>query len=212
MDHLLAGAAARGFRPGTVIDVGASDGVWSLGARRHFPDAAYLLFEPLAEHAAALATLQTRHGFIPVAAAAGERRGQLDFRVAEDLDGSGVAPAGTTGARRVPTETVAEAVRARGLRGPFCLKLDTHGHELPVLLGASDLFPELGLLVIESYNFQLTPGSLRFFELCAWLEQRGFRCCDLADPLRRPRDGLLWQMDLAFAPAASPWFATDTYR
>ena len=33
----------------------------------------------------------------------------------------------------------------------------------------------------------------------------------LADPMRRPGDGALWQMDLAFAPAGSPLFASNRY-
>jgi hypothetical protein len=78
--------------------------------------------------------------------------------------------------------------------------------------GAGDLLDRTELLVIESYNFQLTPGCLRFHELCAWLEARGFRCCDLADPMRRPRDGALWQVDLAFAPATSPLFSSNRYE
>ena len=57
MDGLLARAAARGLAIGTWIDVGASDGSWSLRARRHFPDARFLLFEPLAERQPALAAL-----------------------------------------------------------------------------------------------------------------------------------------------------------
>ena len=212
LEGLLARAAARGVAPRTWIDVGASDGSWSQRARRHFPAANFLLFEPLAERQAALAALHRRHGFETVAAVAGARPGQVDFAVGADLDGSGVAAGGGGPTRPVPVETIDRAVAARGLPGPYGLKLDTHGYELPVLEGAAAVLPQASLLVIEAYNFTLAPGSLRFPALCAWLEARGFRCCDLADPMRRPGDGALWQLDLAFAPAASPLFASDDYR
>lgn len=211
MEGLLARAAARGPEIATWIDVGASDGIWSLRARRHFPRAKFLLFEPLAEHAAALAALERSHGFAHVAAAAGAAPGEIAFAIDPQLDGSGVAAPGATGTRTVPAETIDRAVAARKLGGPFALKLDTHGYELPVLAGAARTLEAATLLVIEAYNFSLTPGCLRFHELCAWLEARGFRCCDLADAMRRPRDGTLWQMDLAFARADSPQFAANSY-
>ena len=211
MDGLLARAAARRVEAATWIDVGASDGSWSLMARRHFPRARFLLFEPLEERRRALEELHRRVGFDFVAAAAGAAAGTLPFAVDPALDGSGVASAGTGGTRSVPVETIDHAVAARGLPGPYALKLDTHGHELPILEGASQVLADTRLMVIEAYNFTLAPGSLRFPELCAWLEARGFRCCDLADPMRRPGDGALWQMDLAFAPATSPIFASNRY-
>ncbi|HWA27688.1 MAG TPA: FkbM family methyltransferase [Lacunisphaera sp.] len=211
MDGLLARAATRTPAPATWIDIGASDGIWSLRAQRHFPAANFVLFEPLAERQAALARLQATHRFHLVAAAAGAQRGHIAFAVDPALDGSGVATPGATGTRSVPVETIDAAVADLGLPGPYGVKLDTHGHEIPVLEGAAAVLRQTQLLVIEAYNFQLTPGCLRFHELCAWLEARGFRCCDLADPMRRPRDGALWQMDLAFAPADSPLFAANTY-
>ena len=70
---------------------------------------------------------------------------------------------------------------------------------------------EAELLVVEAYNFDLMPGSLRFPDLCAWLDEKGFRCIDLADPLRRPRDGALWQFDLAFAPKTSAAFSVNSF-
>jgi FkbM family methyltransferase len=211
MDGLLARAAARLPGPATIIDVGASDGSWSLRAHRHYPQAKFLLFEPLAERQAALAALKTTHGFDFVPAVAGAQPGSISFNVDPALDGSGVAAPGETGTRTVPVETIDAAVAARGLPGPYALKLDTHGYEIPVLNGAAQVLTRTQLLIIEAYNFQLTPGCLRFHELCAWLEARGFRCCDLADPMRRPGDGVLWQMDLAFAPATSPLFAANRY-
>lgn len=211
MDGLLARAAARGVAVGTWVDVGASDGSWSLRARRHFPAARFLLFEPLAERQAALAALRERHGFDCVTAVAGAAPGTVTFAVDPRLDGSSVAAPGASATRTVPVETIDGALAARGLAGPYGIKLDTHGYEVPVLEGAARTLLQANLLIIEAYNFTLTPGSLRFHELCAWLERRGFRCCDLADPMRRPGDGALWQMDLAFAPATSPLFASNRY-
>lgn len=211
MAGLLSRAAGRGFTPATVIDVGASDGIWSLRAQRTFPAAKFLLFEPLAERQPALARLTATHGFQVVPAVAGNEQGTVSFEVDPALDGSGVVAAGQPGSREVAVETLDRATSAHGLTGPYCLKLDTHGYELPVLGGATQVLTQTQLLIIEAYNFQLTPGTLRFHQLCAWLEARGFRCCDLADPMRRPGDGVLWQMDLAFAPADSPFFSSRQY-
>jgi FkbM family methyltransferase len=208
MDGLLARAAARNLNIRTWIDIGASDGSWSLQAHRHFPDAQFLLFEPLA----ALAALQQRMGFHVVHAAAGEQQGQVAFSIDPKLDGSGIAAPSDAGARTIPVETVDHAISGRGLPPSYALKLDTHGFELPVLKGASHVLDAATLLIIEAYNFPLVPGCLRFHELCAWLEPRGFRCCDLADPMRRPGDGALWQMDLAIARATSPLFVSNRYH
>lgn len=212
MSGLLARAKTRGFNPATFIDVGASDGVWSLRARRHFPAAKFLLFEPLAERQPALQRLQAQHGFAIEPAVAGATNGEVAFAVDPALDGSGVAAPGTYGARTVPQTTIDHAVNSRNLRGPYGLKLDTHGYEVPVLSGATAVLSQTELLIIEAYNFTLSPDCLRFHELCAWIEARGFRCCDLADPMRRAGDGVLWQMDLAFAPADSPFFAHSNYQ
>jgi len=212
MAGLLARARARGVRLSTMIDVGASDGSWSLLARRHFPAAGFLLFEPLAERRGVLERLQRTGPFDFVPAAAGAAPGTTIFAIDPGLDGSGVAMPGAVATREVPVETIDAAVAARGLAGPYGLKLDTHGYEVSVLTGASHVLTHTELLIVEAYNFTLGPGCLRFHELCAWLEERGFRCCDLADPMRRPRDGALWQMDLAFAPASSPLFASSRYE
>lgn len=212
MEGLLARSASRGPVPATVIDIGASDGCWSLLAHRHFPNAQFVLFEPLHERAAELAALSASHGFRHIAAAAGARVGEITFAVQGDLDGSGVAATPSAGTRSVPLETVDHVVATGALAGPFLLKLDTHGHEVPILEGASAMLRQTELLIIEAYNFELQPGCLRFPELCTWLEGHGLRCCDLADPMRRPRDGALWQMDLAFAPSSSPLFQSAAYR
>lgn len=216
MDDILARAAARGLSPATIIDIGASDGVWSLGARRHFPAARFLLFEPLDEQRPALEKLGRKFGFEIVNAVAGATTGTAAMRVGDDLDGSSVVSSSDASSiggrsRTVPVESVDGAAARLSLHGPFLLKLDTHGYEKEVFGGASDVLKQTCLIVVESYNFKLHDNCLRFHELCSWLEERGFRCCDLADPMRRPGDGVLWQMDLVFAPSGSPCFAKASF-
>jgi FkbM family methyltransferase len=210
MDGVLHRARRRGFVPRTVIDVGASDGIWSVRAQRIFPEAKLLLFEPLRERHAALQALRGTHGFEFVPAAAGAEAGSVAFAVDSNLDGSGVA-ASNGGSRSVPMVPLDTAVATRNLGGPYCVKLDTHGYEIPILSGATQVLRRTQLLIVEAYNFTLAPGALRFHELCAWLGERGFRCCDLAEPMRRPSDGVLWQIDLAFAQQNDPMFAKDSW-
>jgi len=196
---------------GTLIDVGASNGSWSLLARKFFPGMSCFMIEAQVEHAGALEKLKaTGPGFDFVIAAAGDRDGSVYFQEG-DLFG-GVAAHNPTegGFRQVPMVAVDTLVKERGLQPPFLLKLDTHGFEVPILEGARETLSRTALLVVETYNFQLTPDSLRFHEICAYLEARGFRCVDMCDPLFRT-DGVLWQMDLFFIPAQSAEFTTNSY-
>ncbi len=103
-------------------------------------------------------------------------------------------------------------IKKRCLRGPFLLKLDTHGFEVPILRGASRILAESSLVVIESYNFDISPECLRFPQFCNHMEDLGFRCIDICDVLRRPGDGCLWQFDVFFVPKTRSEFRQNTYN
>jgi len=68
------------------------------------------------------------------------------------------------------------------------------------------------LLIIEAYNFQLTNDSLKFYELCVYMEQKGFRCVDLAEPVHRQKDKSFWQVDLFFIPSNNVVFSSNSYQ
>jgi FkbM family methyltransferase len=197
----------------TVVDVGASDGRWSAVALRAFPRARYLLIEAQsAPHEAGLRRLKARHpGLDYVIAAAGPRSGTIHFDASDAFGGMASDRPFPANDIAVPMTTLdAEAAR-RGLKGPFLVKLDTHGYEVPILEGAEATLHDTAILVVEAYAFRLSAACLRFHELCAWLEQRGLRCIDLCDVLHRPHDGALWQMDLVFVSGSSPEFRVSTY-
>ncbi|MDD2541686.1 MAG: FkbM family methyltransferase [Desulfuromonadaceae bacterium] len=202
----------RGLHIETIIDVGASDGRWSLVAREFFPHASCLLIEAQDDHKKALDMLKERDSrFDYVIAAAGSRQGTIYFD-ADDLFG-GLASSTPVGNNciSVPMVTVDEEVSHRKLSPPYLLKLDTHGFELPILEGAKNTLASSSLVVIECYNFKLTTESLKFHEMCAFMENKGLSCVDLVQPMHRPGDQAFWQMDLIFIPSANAVFSSNNY-
>jgi FkbM family methyltransferase len=214
MESALRRVAAR-HQVRTVVDVGASDGRWTKIALKHFPTAAFLLIEAQAHpHEPALRQLKARNPSVDyVLAAAGDREGTIHFDASDPFGGvASETPAKSDGIVVPMTAVDVEVARRRQLVPPFLLKLDTHGFELPILEGAQHTVDRANLLVIETYNFELRPGSLRFHEMCGYLEDRGFACIDIADVLYRPKDGVLWQFDLFFAPKSHPVFRHASYH
>jgi hypothetical protein len=95
---------------------------------------------------------------------------------------------------------------------PYLLKFDTHGYELPILSGSIGAIKNTTAIIMETYNFKLTPASLRFHEMCAHLEDLGFRPADIADPMLRLHDEAFWQVDFLFLKADSDIFQYQHYR
>jgi FkbM family methyltransferase len=198
----------------TVIDVGASDGHWSADMMMHRPKANYLLVEAHEKHhGEALRKFKSEHRNVEYElCAAGDTNGEVHFLESSDPF------AGAAGHEQhsqndivVPMKTVDSMVEKYGLRGPFLLKLDTHGFEVPILEGARQTLAEASMLIVEVYNFTLGPGALRFYEICPYLERLGFRCADVFDLLQRPGDKAFWQMDMVFLPVAHGIFQSNRY-
>jgi len=196
----------------TVIDVGASNGCWTRLALKGWPDAQYFLVEAQrGPHEQGLIALASEHPQVQYAiAAAGAQKGTIYFDASDPF--GGVASEEFTDGISVPVVALDDEIKDRHLRGPFLLKFDTHGFEVPILRGASHILTDCSLLVIESYNFDISPECLRFPQFCSHMESLGFRCIDICDVLRRPGDGCLWQFDVFFAPIARSEFRQNTYN
>src|SRR5262249_20166585 len=98
-------ARKHAFR--TVIDIGASTGIWSERLMRHFPDRQYLLIEALASHEPALRAFCSRHGNAQyVLAAAGERPGKVFFETGDDAFGGAASVTPGAGRIEVPVTTL----------------------------------------------------------------------------------------------------------
>lgn len=204
-ERALARIARRGLEVGTVIDVGASNGMWSEACRRQLPDARYLLVEAQETHRAALESYCARTpGSEFVLAAAGPRIGEIWFDDGDPFGGLASETPTAAMKRKVPVTTLDHEVASRALPGPYLVKLDVHGFEVPILEGAAATLAKASLVVIECYAFRVAEGSLLLDEMIAWMRERGFGLVDASEPLWRARDGCLWQMDLFFQPATRP--------
>jgi FkbM family methyltransferase len=203
----------HGIKINNVIDIGASNGIWSRNAFKFFPKASFVAIEPLKEREKALQNLkQTCQNFDYELCVAGEKNGgYTTLNIADDLDGSTVNGSGGE-ARKVPVKTIDAIVSERNLPGPFLLKFDTHGYEVPILKGAMDTLKKTTIIIIEVYNFPITANSLRFHQMCAHMVELGFRCYDIAGLMLREHDKSFWQMDLLFCRDDSKIFKYSHYK
>lgn len=197
----------------TVVDVGASNGCWTVSCRQYFPHCQYLLFEAQPVHEPALRQLQQNHQNVQyVLKAAGESAGDLFFNAEDPFGGQASYQPYAAHNLRVPVTTVDEEIKARQCPGPYLVKLDTHGFEVPILKGAARTIEQTEVIVMECYNYRIAPECLLFPEMCQYLAKSGFRCVDLVDPLYRPYDNSFWQMDLVFIKDDRAEFAYSAYK
>lgn len=221
-DRALWRVAGRGLEIATVIDVGASNGMWSAVCERHYPACHYLLVEAQKPHAEALETYCTARPMAQyVLAVAGDERGEIYFDDRDLFGGvasktkstDNSAPHIDARALKVMRQiTIDDEIGARNLPGPYLIKLDTHGYEVAILLGAKEALRKTNLVVIETYNFRIQESSLLFHEMVAYMRELGFGVIDMSEPLWRELDRAFWQIDLFFVPLDRPEFRVNTYR
>jgi FkbM family methyltransferase len=202
--------ALKNIQPGTIIDVGAASGQWTLMAMDYWPGAQYRLIEPLQEQKSVLDALRAQKANVHYhIAVAGARAGEISFNVSSDLDGSGVYEENAPDARKVPVMRIDDIVA--GSKGPYLLKLDTHGYEMPILEGATQTLQQTLALIIEVYGFRVSPTCLLFHELSQKIDSFGFRLVDMVDVTRRKKDNAFWQADAIYIRKDHPVFADNSF-
>jgi FkbM family methyltransferase len=218
-DHIgstMAGAlqaiSARGHLLNTVVDIGASNGQWSSLFMEYYPACNYLLVEAQPFHEKELKRFCHEHRNADyVLAAAGENEGRINFNTNDPFGGRASSTPFASNNITVPMVTIDGMTEQKGLDGPYLLKLDVHGYEVPIFKGAEKVLKETEIIVVECYNFKIAPECLLFHEMCSFLAGKGFRCIDMVDVMHRPYDRALWQMDLIFAKNDRAEFHYNSY-
>ena len=212
LDAALKRTRDRNTTFNTVIDIGASNGCWSEQLRKHYPKAFCFLVEANPYHQAALVQFKASHADVDyVLAAAGDTEGEIYFDGTDPFGGLASHEVSEKTNLKVPATTVDRLCQTRQLQPPYLIKLDTHGFEVPIFEGAKEALKQASLLIVETYNFDIASNSLRFPQLCQYLEAQGFRCIDMCDPLYREFDQAFWQVDFFFVPASYVGFEKNTW-
>ena len=193
-----------------IVDVGTNRGQFALVARRCFPQASILCFEPLSLPATRFRAvfagdpLATLHE-----AAIGPEPGETTIHISRRDDSSsllpitekqnalfpGTAEAGTAAVRVGPLR---EFVTEEQIEAPALLKLDVQGFELQALQGCESLLHLFAHVYVECSFVELYAGQALADEVIAWLRNRGFKLRALYNPAQ-DKGGRVVQADFLFA-------------
>jgi FkbM family methyltransferase len=197
---------ARGLAPTVILDVGANVGDWTRMALAVFPTAQFLLIEPQFETRESLDRVCSEFPNVSwVLAAAGAANDHRYLNVGGDLGVSSFFPrvdeavvqAGKQ--RQVEIITVDNLLKSRGMRAPELVKMDIQGFEIEALKGSQTLFGKTELFVLEASLYPFYETMPIVSELVAFMHTRGYELYDIPGYFRRPLDGAVGQLDLAFA-------------
>lgn len=203
----------RGLEINTVIDIGASDGSWSRECMKYLPSAQYLLIEAQEPHKIGLEKLQKEKKNVDfILAAAGNREGKIFFNNSNLIGGLASETPFDNNCIEVPVVKVDDEILKRRLKGPYLIKIDTHGFEVPIIEGALETLKHTGLVIMETYNYQLTEDSLKFYQMCDYMEKKGLSPIDMVDLTLRKYDNSFWQMDIFFVPNGREEFNYNSYE
>ncbi len=175
-----------GLALGSVIDVGANKGQFSLLVRSLHVRAVIHAIEPLDQAATVFDRVFAGDPLTHLhRVAAGPRTGTTQMHLAARADSSSLLPIGAlqlrffpsarpAGTRQVDVARIDDLIDADSVPAPLMIKLDVQGFELEALKGMARLLSAARYVYLEVSWFELYEGQPLAHEVIAWLAARGF--------------------------------------
>ena len=201
-------ARAGGIAIKHIIDVGASDGIWSAEALGHFQDAGIFMVDAREKNRAALEAFKKTHAQCDywIGALGGAPGTQAFFESGDQSSLYSSTAFPNMQRREIEVRTLDSFLEAGTIPAPDLIKADVQGYELEVLKGALKCMQQSELLLLEVSYQQLYEHAPLAHEVIAWLGEKGFRIYDICTYSHRPRDWELAQSDILFAKMNSKLF------
>ena len=205
LEGSLVQARRAGFVPATVIDVGAAFGSFSRTCHSIFPEAQYILVEPLREYIPALKriTKEMPRASYEIAVATAQDQ-VISINVHHDLVGSSLYREVEEGTdvngvlREVRSITLDRLIIEQKALPPYLIKIDVQGAELDVLTGGLTVLSGAELVVLEVSMFQFFQKGPVFCDVIDYMRSKGFVPYDVLGLQYRPLDRALSQLDIVF--------------
>ncbi|OQW97983.1 MAG: hypothetical protein BWK74_05570 [Desulfobacteraceae bacterium A6] len=197
-------ARGVGFTPKTIIDIGAARGCWSAEVSSIWPDACYILIDPLEENRQELQSVcrKLKNADFRITAIT-DHSGKITINVHPDLEGSTIFLEREENINGVPREvnsmTLDDLHAEMRFENPVLLKVDVQGAEMKVLTGAAKSLPLFDMIILEVLLFDIYQGNNpQLYDVIAYLKSKGFVTWDLFGMGYRMLDNALCQVDMVF--------------
>lgn len=184
-EYLIARRAELAWRFENVIDVGVNVGTPEL--YNAFPDERLILVEPSTVRRDQIEDIVARRNAVWIEKGAGSAPSTLTL--IEDLENPAVSSfhektahtgsSGVTQEREVEVDTLDNMLRDHDVHGRHFLKIDTEGHELDVVLGATETLRHTDAVMMEVSVKARYVGGYVFSDVIVAMRDRGFELWDV---------------------------------
>jgi FkbM family methyltransferase len=210
LDHLR----SANFEAEAIIDVGAANG--TVGLYETFPSAHYVLIDILDKFNDGLTDIvkslaSCEHLIAAVGSSPGNVRFYYDPKEDHKVTFADFQPDGWVEStiKRITIDDIVFTNPKLQKANNIIIKIDVDGPELDVLAGCSESFNKNCVFIIEAPLLDRLHG--RFTEISAFMHLNGFELYDLLEPVYRPSDEALWQVDAVYVPTSSPLRTNHSY-
>jgi FkbM family methyltransferase len=193
-------------KPKTVFDVGVADGTPELYAA--YPKAKFVLVEPVREYQPQIDKIMAQYDCRVFWKAAGSQQGEAEITVdVTDPQKSSLETRATVTKRdhklekrKIEITTLDSILRECGnVEGPILVKIDTEGHELDTLKGATELLRRADFVIAEvSVAPKRFEGGYAFEDVVMLMRDAGYRVADILSIAHAPDELEPHHMDVVF--------------
>lgn len=193
----------KGFRPRTILDIGAFEGYWSQDIKSVFPNCSPFMIEGDKDKDN---KLQSRDFPYEIALLSDTKK-LVTFHKTKSLYTTGnsiykensniFSDSNLYYTKQVETTTLKDVVQRHNLTNIDMIKLDIQGSEKDAMLGGLDIIKECKILFIELSIIEYNKDAPKLEDMVTFLSNIGFRLIDIVD-LHYTSSFELQQLDAIF--------------